>query len=1446
MFSNTSLPEFIDEIINNYANVHDILDDCKTQSEKGFIFERLWDLIFKFGFHPNFLNNDYDHLLGNANNGTLKIMSSLKNYIKNNKVISGNSGGYSDITLQNKNTKEYIFITCKYPKSDKDTENSKSVKYYDIDNLISMRDHNKEIYKKFDIITLVPNKTNVLKKVKSSNKSSECVTKYLTEDKIFDEDNLEKCYQKLKIQLKKIKINDYDEIFLNNKEFLSFPFHQRLIEKKTSELIAGGNKTILWGCKPRSGKTYMTGNLILKQEELYPKYNVLIITPAPTETSPQFTDDLFKRYTDFKNFNILHIKSSKDLKNLKLEDKNIIVVSKQLLQSYINEKTIKEIKNLKLKLIVFDENHFGGTSDLSEQIITSYTSINTVKLFLTATYNKSLHKWKIPNDCQIFWDIEDERFCKTQNIKDLIEKHGENVKIVLDEMEKEGYSNEEVLLEYEKYPELHVLTTMFDSQRYDIIKDAIMDSKYGFSMDTLFALTKGKKREFQYPNQIKSVLEYISGNNKEKNFKNGDLSIFGRINKLVQQKNSRSPFTQLWFLPVNGINDISENLKKIMLDDNRLKKYDIYIVNSKSDDIVDNIKEEINKREIIAKENNKNGLIILAGNMLTLGITLQLCDVVFLLNDTLSSDKVMQMMYRSMTESKNKDKKCGFVIDMKISRVLHACLSYNIHKKIQNTEEKIKYLIEHHLINIDADYLINKKLDSDKIITKMLDIWKSDPVNNLNILLKQLEDDIIEMDNDDQKALNNYFTKSTNKNNEKLEFKNEEEDNQYIKNGKEIIKKESSDSSDSDSEDNDSDEDNNQKYISFATDILPFVIPFACMLTLTDNNNDFIEMLNTIGKNKELLEIFDEQSYIWWNNKGILNFIKKITSKYVEKNSNTFNIGIIMKSTLKSLIDKPTELLEFISERLKPKDIEKKKFGEVFTPMNIVFEMIDKLDVYYKKNNNEKSIFSNKDFKWFDSCVGMGNFMIGVYLRLMEGLKTVIKDEQKRKKHILENMLYMSELNKKNILICKKIFDINNEYNLNLYNGNTLELDIKKVWNITNFNVIVGNPPYNEELKDSGAKPLYNKFIEKYIDNCDYITFIVPSRWFAGGKGLDKFREKMLNRTDIVYIVHFDNASKIFGNSVEIKGGVNYFLKHTTYNGKCDFNNSMTPLNKFDVFVDGKYHNIIDKITQFKNITKLYHGQGHFNVKTNDERLNDDETLIKCYVSKQKGFIKYINEKYIKNDTDKYKVITARASTANYDCFGNMFIGLPNEICNQSYIFFEVNNMNEANSLMSYLKCRLPNFFLKLRKNSQDIQERALKWIPLPPLNKEWNDNEIYKYFNLTDTEIKLIKDTNIIGYKDINIQKENLSGSKNNETKPKKKVNKKLDLIESDSSSSDSEEEIEKPAKKTVKKLISKSSTKKSSNKKDSSSDDTDSEEEIEKPVKKLISKAPIKKSKK
>jgi hypothetical protein len=424
-FTNMNIKSFIDYIIT-FDNIIDILDTCKTPQDKGFIFERVFDIVIKFGFCDVFTNSNYKHLIGNANNAKLNVLQFFNQFL-NEMVISGNSGGKSDITLQNND--KYIFISSKYYSS------SASVQDYDIQHIIAMAVKHKHIYKDYDIYLAVKDKQTVLNTFKNANKSSEYITDSIPEDHILDKEDLNKYFLTFKQDIIKNYDGDWDEIYLTYKESLSLRFHQELITQKTSDLIEEGNKSFLWGCKCRSGKTYMVGGIIIKLLHKYKdikfKLNVLIITPAPTETAPQFTNDLFNKFKDFNKFKIHHIEGSKMIDGIEIETNNIFIMSKQLLEKYIYSKTIMKIKNLKLDIIAFDENHFSGTTNLSKDILTSYSSKNTIKIYLTATYNKPLKEWNISPECQMFWDIEDEQICKnhctdaTNTIERLKEKHGE-------------------------------------------------------------------------------------------------------------------------------------------------------------------------------------------------------------------------------------------------------------------------------------------------------------------------------------------------------------------------------------------------------------------------------------------------------------------------------------------------------------------------------------------------------------------------------------------------------------------------------------------------------------------------------------------------------------------------------------------------------------------------------------------------------------------------------------------------------------------------------------------------------------------------------------------------------------------------------------------------------------------------------------------------------------
>jgi hypothetical protein len=122
-----------------------------------------------------------------------------------------------------------------------------------------------------------------------------------------------------------------------------------------------------------------------------------------------------------------------------------------------------------------------------------------------------------------------------------------------------------------------------------------------------------------------------------------------------------------------------------------------------------------------------------------------------------------------MTEGENK--KIGFVVDLNISRVLNTCVNYTVYKNEKSIDDKMKYLIKNHLINIDVDMMENKKINSDMIVKKLMDIWKEDPINSFRTLLRKLDNDYEEFDNSTQKLINKTFTKSLKDDKVSLELK---------------------------------------------------------------------------------------------------------------------------------------------------------------------------------------------------------------------------------------------------------------------------------------------------------------------------------------------------------------------------------------------------------------------------------------------------------------------------------------------------------------------------------------------------------------------------------------------------------------------------------------------------------------------------------------------------
>ena len=195
------------------------------------------------------------------------------------------------------------------------------------------------------------------------------------------------------------------------------------------------------------------------------------------------------------------------------------------------------------------------------------------------------------------------------------------------------------------------------------------------------------------------------------------------------------------------------------------------------------------------------------------------------------------------------------------------------------------------------------------------------------------------------------------------------------------------------------------------------------------------------------------------------------------------------KNNTTSLIDMTnSEIEEFIAKHLPVKIAEKKKYGEVFTPSALIKKILDFFP---------QSVWSNPDLKWLDPSCGTGNFMILVYQKLMLGLK--ISSESERSKHIIQNMLYMVELNPKNVQTCKQIFG----HNANIICSDFLS-DKHFFPDCNTFDCIIGNPPFQDDtnVKGAGGKSkLYERiFLKAYemLQKDGYLSFVVPDNMLSG------------------------------------------------------------------------------------------------------------------------------------------------------------------------------------------------------------------------------------------------------------------------------------------------------------------------------------------------------------
>ena len=975
---------------------------------------------------------------------------------------------------------------------------------------------------------------------------------------IIDWNDLNQAYHQFKMNFGDKSL---DKIINSSKSTLCLKMHQHLGVLKTIKLKSSGVDKILWGHIQRSGKSYIIGGTIIEDSKNKNECNYLIITTAPNETIEQ-QRKVFN-CNQLNDFNVIVLKSKK---KPALSKKNIILCSKQFLQSKISddkEKTtnIAWLKKIQFDVRFIDESHNGGTTELAKKTL-AYYGKKSFTVQITATYTKPVNDFNIPKENWILWDLEDIKLCK--NIRDekaidrLVEKHGDIIRKII-----KNYSLDNLIREYSKYPELWLLTHEIKKDVVSDIISATKDNNYGWSPEACFLLKRAIKKdkttgrnslitktEFQNEEEALKLWYTIFGKKcqfgiPDKEFPD-KIVFMKRIQSICQRLGTRfigqgdfhnEPMIIMTFLPVytdrgkGYLSKLSKATIKLLKKYNVIPDYDIITLNDDGKG-----KKDIEDARNKARISGKKGVLVLSGTKCGLGVSINNCDIVLLLNNNNGFDMIYQMMFRSMTEGKNK--KCGFVVDLDVRRAIKTSVDYaTIVKPGSHPEQGTSFILQERLINLNGDHWMPSFGNKDSMIKSLCEniyeIYSSDVLGSLGNLINRLANKEILLTTEEQELFNTWFHGTSSTKIQKNMIDNLLEDDEQIQKGiekQEVNYDEKSDTiSESTISTDSSSEQTEQKQVNYMV-LFKAIAPLMCFLSSGDEGTSFIEMVHYIENNEYIYNILIAQTKSWWGksvDSKILKIFFNIYIKYMKNDKEANQIIRTMKELIMKNINNRNEMSQLVDKYLIPQELEVKNNAEISTKYPLRQDMLNTLPL----------VFWTLPKKVFEPCAGKGGFLIDIVDKFMNGLKDYIPDEDERYRKIVEECLYFSDINSTNIFICKLLLDPTNKYKLNYNEGNTLELDISETtehWNrCTGFDAIIGNPPYQLQVGPRKSHPIWNLFTKGCMDmlNIDgYLLFVHPSGWRSPEGVFRDVYDKIASK-NLLYINmnDFKKGQEVFG-----------------------------------------------------------------------------------------------------------------------------------------------------------------------------------------------------------------------------------------------------------------------------------------------------------------------------